>query len=105
MLLNLEMMNINENSKLDQMPDNVVYYVEAVTEEYHNEKLLVNKQMIKTGIDDIPNIKGLEAVINKKQRTAEFLADLKARQVYAQSVYQQSSNNSIPNSPNVVNGN
>ena len=27
----------------------ITYYVEAVTEEYHKEKLLVNKQMIKTG--------------------------------------------------------
>ena len=31
--------------------DNVTYYVEAVTTEYHNKKLLVNKQMVKTGID------------------------------------------------------
>ncbi len=53
-----------------------------------DEKLLVNKQMIKTGIDDIPNASGIKEAINKKENDNEFLADLKARQVYAQSVYQ-----------------
>ncbi len=84
--------------------DGLVYYLEQVTTKYGNEPLLVNKQMIKTGISDIPNIKGLEDAINKKQKTAEFLADLKVRQVYAQSVYQQSSTSSISNSIENVNG-
>ena len=54
--------------------------------------------MIKTGIGDIPDIKGLKNAITKKQSETEFLADLKARQVYAQSVRQFHSNNSIPDS-------
>ncbi len=83
----------------------LTYYLEQATSKYGNENLLVNKQMIKTGIGEIPNIKGLETAINKKKRTDEFLADLKARQVYAQSVYQQSSNDSIPILPENVNGN
>ncbi len=67
--------------------DNVVYYVEAVTQEYHNEKLLVNKQMIKAGIDEIPNLHGLIAAINKKESSSQYLADLKAiRKAYVQDV-------------------
>ncbi len=76
-------------------PDGLVYYLEQITTQYGNEKLLINKQMIKTGIDDIPDIKGLRDAITKKESEAEFLADLKARQVYAQSVYQLHPNNSI----------
>ena len=72
--------------------DNLVYYLEAVTDAYGNEKLLVNKQMIKTGIEDIPDLVGLKQAITKKQTLAEFLADLnEIHKAYAQSVYQQSS--------------
>lgn len=48
------------------MPDSTIYYVEAVTQEYHNQKLIVNKQMVNTGINDIPNLYGLISAINKK---------------------------------------
>ncbi len=83
----------------------LVYYLEQITEKYGNEPLLVNKQMIKTGADDIPNLPGLKEAINKKQETAEFLADLrKARQVYAQSVHQQSlTDTTIPQNGDGVN--
>ena len=83
--------------------DGLVYYLEQVTDQYGNEKLLVNKQMIKTGIDDIPDLKGLRDAITKKQSETEFLADLKARQVYAQSVYQSHSNNSISEKTEKIN--
>ncbi len=69
----------------------LVYYLEQVTSKYGNEKLLINKQMIKTGIEDIPDISGIRNAITKKQTESEFLADLKARQVYAQSVYHDQS--------------
>ncbi len=83
----------------------LVYYLEQITEKYGNEPLLVNKQMIKTGADDIPNLPGLKEAINKKQETAEFLADLrKARQVYAQSVHQQSlTDTTVPQNGDGVN--
>ena len=35
----------------------LLYYLEQVTSSYGNEKLLINKQMIKTGSEDIPDIK------------------------------------------------
>lgn len=73
-----------------------VYYLEQVTSKYGNEPLLVNKQMIKTGIDDIPDLPGLIDAITKKQSETEFLNDLKkAQQVYAQSVYQSHSINKV----------
>ena len=76
--------------------DGLIYYLEAVTE-YGNEKLLVNKQMIKTGIDDIPNLYGLIEAINKKQTEAEFLNDLKVLQAYVRNRSQpQSVNYRIP---------
>ena len=77
--------------------DNVVYYVEAVTQEYHNEKLLVNKQMIKAGIDEIPNLHGLIAAINKKESSSQYLADLKEiRKAYVQDVKENYPTISIP---------
>ena len=77
--------------------DNVTYYVEAVTEEYHNEKLLVNKQMIKTGIDEIPNLYGFKDAINKKESSSQYLADLKQiREAYVQDVKENYSTKSIP---------
>ena len=80
-------------------PIGITYYLEAVTTKYGNEPLLVNKQMIKTGIDDLPNLYGLKAAINKKQSDAEFLADLKkVHKAYAQSVYQNHSKHSISQS-------
>ncbi len=76
--------------------DNTVYFLEQVTEQYHNEKLLVNKQMIKTGITDIPHLKGLEDAILKKQSKTEYLADLrKIHEVYAQSATQPYSTYSV----------
>ena len=38
-----------------------------------NKKLLVNKQMIKTGITEIPNLKNLEKAINKKKVVLNIL--------------------------------
>ncbi len=83
--------------------NNVVYYVEAVTTEYHNEKLLVNKQMVKTGIDEIPNLYGLIAAINKKESSSQYLADLQEiRKAYAQGVKENYSDNSIRNASEIV---
>ncbi len=78
----------------------LTYYLEAVTTQYGNEPLLVNKQMIKTGIDDIPNIFGLYSAISKKQSQTEFLNDLKQIQkAYVQNVYQSNSvNQMVPQS-------
>lgn len=74
----------------------LVYYLEQATETYGNEPLLINKQMIKTGIDDIPDLPGLAEAITKKQSEAEFLDDLKkAPEVYVQDVYQSHSKDSI----------
>lgn len=87
--------------------NNVVYYVEAITEKYGAEKLLINKQMLKTGIDDIPNLFGLKNAITKKQTESEFLSDLlQIRKAYARSEYQnQSVNNSISPISEKVNNN
>lgn len=68
--------------------------------------MLVNKQMIKAGISDIPDLPGLKDAITKKQKQSEteFLNDLiEAQQVYAQSVYQSHSKDSIRNPEPVVN--
>lgn len=74
----------------------IVYYLEQVTTKFGNEPLLINKQMIKTGITDIPGLPGLKDAITKKQSETEFLNDLKkAQQVYAQSVYQSHSKDTI----------
>ena len=74
------------------MSDNLVYYLEAVTSEYGGEKLLVNKQMIKTGYGDIPHLYGLKDAIAKKETLAEFLTDLdQVRKAYARSASQQKS--------------
>ena len=82
----------------------LLYFLEQVTTKYGNELLLVNKQMIKTGIDNIPNLKGLVDAINKKQSETEFLADLKkVHEVYAQSVNQPHSIISISKITNNVN--
>ncbi len=82
------------------MPENVIYYVEAITKEYGKEKLLVNKQMIKTGIHEIPNLVGLNDAINKKESSSQYLADLeKIRKAYVQDVKENYSIKSISNSP------
>ncbi len=79
--------------------DNVVYYVEAVTSQYHNEKLLVNKQMIKAGFGDIPNLAGFHDAINKKGGSSQYLADLqRIREAYVQDVKENYPTNSIPDS-------
>ena len=86
--------------------ENVIYYVEAVTEEYHKEKLLVNKQMVKTGIDEIPNLYGLINAINKKESSSQYLADLQEiREAYVQDVKENYSNNSISGNQPSVNNN
>lgn len=73
---------------------------------YGNGLLLVNKQMIKTGQGDIPDIKGLKAAITKKQSETEFLNDLKkVPQVYVHDVYQSHSDDSIRNPSGNVNDN
>jgi len=84
--------------------NNVIYYVEAVTQEYHNEKLLVNKQMVKAGIDYIPNLFGLEKAINKKESSSQYLADLQGiREAYVQDVKENYSKNSIYDSAEKIN--
>lgn len=88
------------------MSNGLVYYLEQATTKYGNEKLLINKQMIKTGMNDIPTLPGLKDSITKKQSLTEFLNDLnKAQQVYAQSVYQSNSasDNIISDTPPTVN--
>lgn len=72
----------------------ITYYVEQATDKYGNEDLLVNKQMIKTGIDDVPSI--YKDIINQKEGIVKFLADLeKVHREYAQSVINNPSNNII----------
>ncbi len=67
------------------LPDNNVYYIEQAVQNYGGKKLLINKQMIKTGVDDIPS-NYLPTILNK-QKKSDFLADLsKARKEHAQSV-------------------
>ena len=84
--------------------NNVTYYVEAVTTQYHNEKLLVNKQMIKTGTDEIPNLVGLIAAITKKESSSQYLTDLqKIREAYVQDVKENYSINMIPQESDSVN--
>lgn len=81
--------------------EGLVYYLEAVTDKLSNEKLLINKQMIKTGIDDIPNLPGLLEAIIKKQSYGSFLADLKRiHEAYAQSASSKgtASDNMLPQS-------
>lgn len=76
--------------------DNLIYYVEAVTEEFGNEKLLINKQMIKAGLDSIP--KPYRAAITKKISESEFLDGIKAPQAYVQDVSQIHSESTLPQS-------
>lgn len=86
--------------------DGLVYYLEQATTKYGNEPLLVNKQMIKTGISDIPNLNGLSDAIKQKQSEDEFLADLKeVHEVYAQSVHHPHSIDSITENQPTVNNN
>ena len=86
------------------MPENVIYYVEAITEEYGKEKLLINKQLVKTGINGIPNLPGVIEAINKKMSSSQYLADLeKIRKAYVQDVKENYSNKSILNSPSKIN--
>ena len=76
---------------------NNLYFVEQALENYNGEKLLVNKQMIKTGVDDIPS--SYLSTITKKQSKTDFLADLnKARKEHARGVNQFYSINSIRDS-------
>ncbi len=52
--------------------------------------------MIKTGINEIPNLHGLIAAINKKESSSQYLADLqKIREAYVQDVKENYSNNRI----------
>lgn len=88
------------------IPDNIIYYVEAVTEEYHKEKLLINKQMLKVGIDEIPNLHGLIAAINKKTCSSQYLADLeKIRKAYVRDVKVNYSNDILPRNYKKSSGN
>jgi len=42
---------------------------------------------VKTGIDEIPNLRGLIAAIHKKESSSQYLADLqKIRKAYVQDV-------------------
>lgn len=85
----------------------IVYYLEQATDKYGNEKLLINKQMIKTGINTIPDYKPLRNAINKKQTDDEFLNDMNnVPQEYAQSVYQHLSvDNNLPQQEDSVKNN
>ena len=75
-----------------------------ITEEYKKKKLLVNKQMIKTGSNDIPNLYGLKDAINKKESSSQYLADLdKIRKAYVQDVKENYSIDSIPDFSEKVN--
>lgn len=86
------------------MPKDVIYYVEAITQEYGKEKLLVNKQMIKTGLNEIPNLVGLIDAINKKESSSQYLADLeKIRKAYAQGVKENYSINRVHDSSEKIN--
>lgn len=84
----------------------IVYYVEAELGNVKNERILGNKQMVKTGIDDIPNLAGLIDAINKTQSETEFLADLaEIRKTYVQNVGQSHpATNNVPQSKPGVNG-
>ncbi|MBQ7128844.1 MAG: hypothetical protein IJO19_02525, partial [Clostridia bacterium] len=100
---------VEHNGKYDsiyyvKVADNgLIYYLEQATDKYHNENLLVNKQMIKTGLDSIPDIKGLKESINKKESSSQYLADLrKIHEAYAQSVKENYSANSIAKVPTKV---
>ncbi len=76
----------------------ITYYVEQAIDKYGNEKLLINKQMIKTGIKDIPT--EYRVAINKKEGFTKFLADLKQiHEEYAQSAVGNPSTNSISQNP------
>ena len=76
---------------------NVIYYVEAVTTQYHNRKLLVNKQMVKAGINYIPKLNGLEKSITKKESESQYLTDLrKIREAYVQDVKENHSTTIVP---------
>ena len=85
-------------------PQGITYYLEAAVENYGNEKLLINKQMIKTGIEDIPSLYGLKSAIKEKQSETEFLNDLKVRQAYVQNDAQfHSANPIISDSYQIIN--
>lgn len=86
------------------MPENVIYYVEAITEEYEGKKMLINKQMVKTGTEEIPNLKNLISSIEKKESKSQYLADLKRiRKAYVQDVTEIYSTDSIRNFSETVN--
>ncbi len=85
------------------MPGDVIYYVEAITTEYNREKLLINKQMVKTGIDSIPNLYGLIDAIHKKQSSSQYLADLhEIRKAYVQDVKENYSRDNISHPQKIV---
>ena len=85
--------------------ENLVYYLESVEDNYEGQKLLINKQMIKTGITDVPDLAGFYDAIQKKQSLSDFLADLqKIHKTYAQSAGQQvTANHSIGDESENVN--
>ena len=75
----------------------LTYYVEAAVENYGNENLLINKQMIKSDIDTIPDIY-YETITNKKS-VSEFLNGLKnAPQAYVQDDAQKHYTSDLPQS-------
>ncbi len=103
-MLSDEQQNGKEKGFNNTTDNGVVYYVEAVTEKIGNEKLLINKQMVKTGLGYIPKLHGIKSAILKKQSEAEFLDDLnKIHEAYVQDEYQLHSNNSISESGEFVN--
>lgn len=79
-------------------PNGIVYYLEQIVS---GNNILVNKQMIKTGIDDIPSTSGIREAIEKKQPVSEFLNDLKEiPKMYVQDVVRPTavSDETVPSS-------
>ena len=59
--------------------------------------------MVKAGVDEIPNLRGLIESINKKESSSQYLADLKKiRKAYAQSVKENYSTDIISNDSETV---
>ena len=76
----------------------VVYYLEQATTQHGKDKLLINKQMIKSSTDTLPTLKSLIDAINKKEGTTKFLNDLKNPSGHIRNGVSSTSINSISDS-------
>ena len=72
--------------------------MEQATTQHGKEKLLINKQMIKSSTDTLPTLKSLIAAINKKEGTTKFLNDLKNPSGHIRNGISSTFTNSISNS-------